>query len=279
MKMAATVNDRVRDGTTAQGFYVVGADGSGYGFNNNRDPQRVDRFMSRGIEQFREHPPANTDVPESIRTAPFSRAPDPSTSVIRVFSRIRPLPPGADVLNAGVGRDHLWILAGEVREILSAGNKVGRAFAMPSTLVARLVRFHLVDNVRGEPDMWAPDEVGKAAFTAWLTEKTPTTGTFTFSGTFAQQTADGRRGGEGKIEGVFDVDPRTAKIVRFRAYSEGEAWGAGHFTGNAPQGRFPLVIAMVEAADSVAKAVPPQGILWGEQYFTSRLSPAPSKER
>ena len=41
MTMAQTVNPRILSGQTAQGHYVAGADGVGYGFNNNRDVERL----------------------------------------------------------------------------------------------------------------------------------------------------------------------------------------------------------------------------------------------
>src|SRR5437868_5918567 len=155
MRMADQTDWRKQEGNTVQGFYVAAADGTAYGWFNDRDVPEVTAFMNRALARFRAHPPPAVEIPAADRVASIS-TPDPTTSIVRVFTRIRPLPEGADSLNAGVGRDHLWIYADEVREMLAAG---AGEFPLPRALAARIARFHLVDNVRGEPEMWEPDQV------------------------------------------------------------------------------------------------------------------------
>lgn len=269
MSFAPTLCPRVRHNETAQGFYVVGADGAPCAYINHHEPARVDAVLSEGLAKFRAGRPRPVEISPQAIAAPSAKTPDPTTSVVRVFTRIRPLPPGADALNRRAQRDHLWILADEGREILTAsGGEAG--FALPRSLVARMVRFHLVDNVRGEPDMWRPEEVRRADFTARRTHDTPPTRTIAFSGVFALRSP--RQSHEGKIVGEFDIDRHTAKIVRFRAYSQGQAWGSGTWTGGAPEGTFPLVIAMIETNDAVSRAVSPQGTLWPD-YVNPAMSP------
>jgi hypothetical protein len=272
MRMADQTTWRSQEGNTTQGFYIAGADGSCYGWMNDRDIPRLRAFLDRGLRQFKERPPQPVAIPDAELNAAFTRTPNPATSVVRVFSRVRPVPEGADELNRSVGRDHLWILADEVRELLASAPHPDDRASLPRALVARMVRFHLIDNVRGEPDMWEADQVRQAQFTATAGVPQGDRQPFTFAGEFSQRRSDGRRGQEGTIHGELLLDTRTARVVRFRAYSEGVAWGESQFTPGAPRGRFPLVIAMIEAEDPIARTVPPQAIWMGREYLRPHLS-------
>jgi hypothetical protein len=82
------------------------------------------------------------------------------------------------------------------------------------------------------------------------------------------------RGLRGRITGRFSIDPERGCIPRFRAYAECTAWGVSTYTPGAPEGRFPLVVAMIETNDSVACQVPPQALGCGEEYLNpAALSP------
>jgi hypothetical protein len=257
---------KVRDcSQDPQGFYIAGADGTSYGWNNDHDPDNVEKYMDRGLAAFRAHPPKATVVSDDERRAAFAVTPDPSTSVVRVFSRIRPLPDEVWGLNRSVGRDFLWIYADEVRAIAKAA-KTGAPFALPDSLVRRIVRFHLVDNVRGTPDMWGPHEVQRAQFVAARVDGGGGL-RVKFSGDFAMHNKS--RGHVGAIDGELELDEAAARVTRFRAYSRGQAWGAGSQTPFPPPGRFTLHIAMVEGTDEIARIVPPEAVstrLGDERY-------------
>lgn len=256
-------------GNTAQGFYIVDASGTFFGWINDHEPRQVLDFLNEGLISYKQRPPDAVQIGPSAANEPFSVMPDPTTSVVRVFTRIRPVPPGADDLNNGIGRDHLWILAEEIKAIKDASHDDGKPFPLPPSLTARMVRFHLVDNVRGEPDMWEKKELKESSFTAKLLKQTATAKTYEMQGVFRQQTANNKRGVEGKIDGQFEIDPQAGKISRLRAFGQASAWGASTFTPGAPAGRFHMVIAMVDADDAITKVVPPQAMYsdWQEGYL------------
>lgn len=254
---ASRVNPRIAQRVTAQGFYVAAADGSAYGFNNNRDPERVLDFLQRGLRQFAETPPKKVEITAAEIEAAFCKKPDPTLSVLRIFSRIKPLPAGADALNLGVGRDHVWVYPEDVRAI---GAERRAEFSMPAAMAARLARYHLVDNVRGEPAFWTPGEVKLASFLVRRQKDG-----FTFTGRYSMQTEDGARGLEGKMDGTFRV--KTEKLEGFRAYGEALAWGSGPYTPRPPAGKFPLKFALVQASDATAQTVPPQAAAYGDGEY------------
>lgn len=57
----------------------------------------------------------------------------------------------------------MWIRESEWQALLPKDPKVGQEIEIPENLVYRLSRFHLIDNTRGEPPMWARNEVRNAA--------------------------------------------------------------------------------------------------------------------
>jgi hypothetical protein len=271
MKVAEGGNPRVCKGETAQGFYIAAADGTFYGFNNNRSVERVSGLMDEALASFRGKPPAAVEIPPAELEAAWAAEADAKTSVVRVFSRIRPLPPGSSTSNTAVGRDHLRIYEDDVRAMLAAAEKAGNAeFPMPAALALRLVRFHLIDNVRGEPDMWTAEQVKKAEFVMRRSDggtSRPGSDEFEIHGAFAMEYADRSRGQVGALDGRVCIDRASRRVRRFRAYSEGQAWGASTYTSGAPEGRFPIVIAMIEADDEISRLTPPQALGCGNDEY------------
>jgi hypothetical protein len=258
MSLARVANPRVNEGQTSQGFYIAGPDAATYGFNNNRDPERVLAFIDQGLKAHREKPPTKVQVTEDEIAAAFFRKPPEPATTVRVFSRIRPLPADADRLNHTVGRDHMWIYKSDVQQIIG---KTGR-FPMPERLQNRIVRYHLVDNVRGEPDFWKAEEVREANFQMWPKGG----GSYAFAGTYAMATPNNTRGLAGKLEGELKVDAATMLVTNFKAFGESSAWGAGTYTPRPPEGRFPVLFAFVDVDDQYSRVTPPQAALYGGPY-------------
>ncbi len=271
---------KAQPGGRTQGLYTLSADGTAFGWLNTHDPTSVNKFLDAAREKFRARKAVAVKIADEERKSRFAETPGATTSVIRVFTRVPPLPENANApsspseyssivhqLNTkSMGRDHLWVYAEEVREILAGGERSKGDFALPATLAGRIVRYHLHDNVRGTADMWEPAQVRRADFTVREISRAKGARVFSLRGTFAMQLDTGARGQEGWLQGEFTIDPGAAKITRFRAYSEGKAWGRSKHTLEEPAGRFPLVIAMVETNDAVSRIVPPHFIWMGNQY-------------
>src|SRR5207244_1123336 len=56
-------------------------------------------------------------------------------------------------------RDHLWLTADEVQALVPAQPRKGALLQVPRRVAERILRFHLVDNTRGEPPMWRREEI------------------------------------------------------------------------------------------------------------------------
>lgn len=280
--MVRNANPRLPPGMTSQGSYVIGADGTAYAWDNyNRDPRRLNMLLDRGLAGFRQQPPGKAQIaPEAVRAAAL-RKPDPSISVARVFTRVRPMPPDAAECNNHIGRDTMWIFPEEARELLAAS---GPSFPLPRSLAARMVLFQIIDNVKGQSYPWRPDEVSRCRVTARPLKSAGGVRSFTFSGEFAKagtntQFAD--RGIEGTLQGEIDVDEKTARVTRFRAVAESTAWETLRRPNPAatpPAGKYPLKTAFIEAgpegAPARAREVPPAAAETGEYYRRAFVAPA-----
>jgi hypothetical protein len=259
MSTAQKANPRDLKQITSQGFYVVAADGTAFGFNNNRDIDRVLGFLAKGLTEYKKSNVAVANISDSELTAEFMRKPSEPVSYVRVFARIKPVPEGCDGSNSNLARDHFWIYKSDVEQFVGKTTK----FAMPTALMNRLIRYHLVDNIRGEPVFWSQQEVKRAAFT--VTPKGHNV--FGFAGTYSMATADNSRGLEGRLDGELRIDAAKMEAGNFKAYGEAKAWGAGPYTPKPPPGKFPIVFALVSVNDDIAKATPPQAAAYGDYDY------------
>ncbi|MCO5297405.1 MAG: hypothetical protein M9921_11155 [Fimbriimonadaceae bacterium] len=268
--MARKLNYHVDMGEEAEGYYVFGPDGAPFAFTDWQSAEKVVETLDEGLSASRKHPSANPDF-----GGPSPRPKPPAetgTSVLRSYARIRPVPEGANPINRSIGRDHIWVYPEEIAAL--SAHQVGDAFDLPATFAARLARFHLIDNVRGEPDMWLPEEVRKASFQVHVLAREGSVLRFGLEGEFAQQNAAGNRGQSGTLAAEFAIDTAARRIVRFRGYSEGIAWGSAigtKCTELAPPGKYPLIIALVETDDPVAQLVPPQAASLAGEYRKPRI--------
>jgi hypothetical protein len=245
----------------SQGMYIVGPDGTSYGYTNDHDPSNINEALDNALRQYHAHPPKQVTITEAELRTPYAVAPPTTATVVRVFTRIMPLPQGCIGLNSGIGRDYLWIYAEEVRKMQALAAQSTKPFKLPATLALRIARYHLVDNVRGSPDMWGLKELKRLHFVARVADRNKETITLAFSGSFQfEHNGQNRRGYEGRIEGNFAMSATQPTISRFRALAKGKAWGDGAYNPNAPKGRYPLVVAMVQATDPVARVVPPEAV-------------------
>lgn len=158
--------------------------------------------------------------------------------------------PWETIFQNSLSRDNLWITAAEQQAIVAG--------EIPGSLQQRLARFHLVDNTRGEPPMWKPSEISEINMKLSNGQVT---------GRVKLTTADQSRGYDAELRGEIEVV--DDKVVRFDMVCLGEFWGEGTYTGNAPEGKFPLAISFTLAdGNDIADSVPPQGARgWLDGYL------------
>jgi len=246
----------VSGGPTTQGNYASTNSGRLLFYNNNRNPDRLAGLMKKALEEDdseqKEVEPITENGEPDKR---FNPKPPEGGLVLRVHTKILggyppPKKESEKYFQQGHGRDNFWITKAE-HEALVSGN-------VPEKLALRMARYHLVDNTRGEPPSWKPEEITAL-------EMKIENGTVT--GSVNLKTASGDRTFTADIVGVIETD--GAKITRFDFVAKGDFSGHGRYTQNPPPGKFPLGIAF-ELADGndIADAIPPQASRgWVDGYW------------
>ncbi|HWB01429.1 MAG TPA: hypothetical protein VG796_00300 [Verrucomicrobiales bacterium] len=249
------LNRQMAQTNDPQGMYIIGADGTPYAFANDHDPADIHELMNLGLQRFRERPPARVAISDTEKNAPFSVCPPETAQVFQVFARIPSPPKDCSLLNNGVGRDFCWIYKNERCEVAQLASR-GKAFDMPVAIARRIARFHLMDGVRGTPDMWQSDEVKSLRLRARPTGP----GQLILTGKFSLRARSGRRGYTGTIEGTLTFDPDTFEWTRLRLLADGTAFGAGTYTPNQPPRPYRLLVGLLNTTLPEARFVPPEEV-------------------
>jgi hypothetical protein len=227
----------------AQGVYLFTAEGKLLAFSNTADARQVRGLLEKALKQF--DPAAKLPkAPDAKIGAVFP--PPPSGGLIvdvtaKLLGGYAPDDERGQKYLKSLGRDHVWIRKDEA-EALSKG-------LLPDSIKQRLVRYHLLDNTRGEPPMWSAADIKKLALT--LRDGV-------LRGSVHLETKSGERGYQADLLGFLEV--KDGSVTRFDLLAKGECWGEGTFTRGAPKGRFPLAVAFSLAnGGREAAKVPPQG--------------------
>ena len=227
----------------SQGYYLIAPDGTLLAFSNAVSAREMNRLIATALKKF--DPKAEVAAPKGGEKDPrFDYTPPADGLVVTVTAKVlggyeKTAKGTASIYQDALGLDHLWARKDEAAA-LARGE-------FPDGLKARLVRFHLVDNTRGEPPFWRADEVRKAEFSL-------TDGRLT--GTVHLETKAGDRGFRADVLGFVAAEKGT--VTRFDVVVKGEFWGEGTFTRNAPKGKFPFAVAFtLTPKDDPGRNAPP----------------------
>jgi hypothetical protein len=273
-------------GGTRQGIYVFTADGELLSYKNAGQNAEVTRDeLKRALAKFQKLPadrrkPGAVQVDEPGKSDPtYTRTPPPGGLIVRVFTRILDRTgdefcKGACKTTGGdaAARDFLWLTAGEVRSLAPAKAEPGFAYDVPKAVADRLVRFHLVDNTRGEPPFWERSHLRRFRLTLTVVRATADGIELRLDGEAVLATnADptkADRGYEAGLRGELRYLPVKQTIDRFDVVAVGEHWGEGRFTPGARPGRSLLGVAFGPVAgDQPADWIPPQAAREVNRYF------------
>lgn len=242
-------------GGTTQGFYAATSSGELLLYNNNRDPDKVARLLRQALEEDDSAAKKAAPLESNSNDKRYNPKPPEGGLVLRVQAKVlggyeETEDRWTKIFQSSLSRDNLWVTQAE-HEALAAGE-------VPEKLQQRIARFHLVDNTRGEPPMWKPEEIESI-------EMKIADGVLTGSATL--KTADGSR--QFKTDLYGEIETKDGKVTRFDFVAKGLFRGHGRFTRNPPPGDFPLGISF-ELADGsdFADAIPPQGSRgWVDGYI------------
>jgi hypothetical protein len=226
-KLTAQVPGKSADGA-GQGVYIFDPDGKLVAFSHHSSAEEVKKVLYSTLQKYA----PTLDLPkleEGPLDARYPYDPPAGTLVVDVTAKVlggypTTTDPLTLALHRSLGQDHLWITKEEA-DALAGGT-------FPDLLKARIARFHLVDDTRGEPTYWQAGEVKQLELTYQQGK---------LFGQVHLETASGERGYIADMQGIVDV--KGGKVVRFDLLARGQCWGAGPYAGAPPPGRFPLAVA------------------------------------
>jgi hypothetical protein len=254
-------NAKLPEDATRQGIYVANAEGQLLASDHFRP--HVATFVSlleRSLKLHADRPKGASLISGAAATdVRYSRIPPADGLILSTFTRIPlELPEGGRwTPNQAVGRDHMWLTRHEVGSLQPPVWKKDTEYPLPPAIAERLARFHLTDNVRGEPPMWSRGHIRELKISIRVSD--PATGRLSLLGTARLESNDGKRGYDSRLQGELVVNRQSERVTRMDLLAWGEAWGEGPYTRGAPPGRFPLLVAFSLAGDKPADRVPPQG--------------------
>ena len=263
-------------GRTQQGIYFFTADGKLLAFRNSQDAGVMLQELKKALREWDKLPaerrrPGAVKVEDGGKLDPrYTRSLPNGGLVVNVFTRI--------LDREGVGyckgtcrhsggdlaaRDHLWLTEADWKSLIPADPKQGTTFAVPARVRERILRFHLIDNTRGEPPFWTREQVRRQKMTLTVEEVMPTRLRLRLDGEALLATSadpkEAKRGMNARLLGHVEYDRKKKALTRFDVVALGEHWGDSPLTRGARPGRTPLGVAFELArGDQPADRVPPQ---------------------
>ncbi len=271
-----------KQGHTLQGIYLFAADGTPLAYKNaGHDPDFIRGMMRQALVRFAKLPaaqrkPAIEDA--GPLDANYDRSPPEGGLILTAYTRILDFKDGeyrrGTCTAAGgekAARDHVWITGDEVRALVPAKAEVGFRYPVPAKIAERLARYHLIDNTRGEPELWKPQDVRARRMSLVVTSATPEAVELRLEGEVILRTdvdpAKAERGYEARLVGALRYRPAKGTFDRFDVTAVGTHWGEHTHNSPARPGKSLLGQSFELASDRPGDRVPPQGVRDREGYF------------
>ena len=212
--------------------------------NVSRDPAAVRDILARALRAW-------NDLPADQK----KRGAFPSANPERDPNHTRPVPSGALVLRqysrplkldggrkyvaeplkfedtlVGPQHERAWILKSEWKALVPQNPKRGEAVAIPASLKNRLLRFHLVGALLGEPGHWEREHIRSEALKLTVESVSEADLRLVLAGPVLLSTEpdvkSARCGFDGAVTGVLSYDRKKQVFDRFDVVVVAETWGS-----------------------------------------------------
>ena len=273
-------------GSTRQGIYVLTARGKLLAYKNaGQAPDVMRDVLRQGLVEWKKLPesqrrPGAVEVGDAeTLDRNYTRTPPAGGLVLNVFARALDRDADGQLCNAsckvGAGneasRDHLWLTESEWKSLVPSDPAKGDTLAVPARVAERILRFHLVDNTRGEPVFWRGEEIRSSRLELTVEQVTPSRLRLRLEGA-AQLASDAdlsqaERGYDARLLGYLAYDREAKRVTQLDIVAVGEHWGEGPYTRGARPGRTPLGVAFELVHGEAADAVAPQAAREIQEYL------------
>lgn len=265
--------------TTRQGIYAFAPSGAFLGSLNTRNPKAIEEMLRAALERWEALPREERRLSKVSAASPErweDRYPEDGL-VLLVHSRDLPRETAVRGWRAKAwNRDFAWFDEKEARDLLPAEIVPDAEEAWPANLAERLVRLHLVDNVRGQVSSFPEGSVQKARLVSRVLAVDGARAQVEISGETRAETR-GRwpvggfgdmddpqehvRGFETRVLGRAIFDLREERFTAFEMVAIGTRWGGTQFNGRADDlGPSPIGVLFTLAGGGPADRVAPAAI-------------------
>lgn len=230
-------------GGTRQGIYVCTPAGQLLGSINSLNAAAVTKMMTAALSAWhnmstaQRQPSDHSAIPAGHRWE--SSCPEDGL-ILTSINRDVPATGLRSTNSQAWNRDHVWITRAEADALIPAEPFIGHRRRMQPPLAERLVRLHLVDNVRGQTLPYASQEVKQADIFLEVIAHDADTVVMELSG-HTRAEADGRwllgpgiwtpgremaHGMTARLYGYCRYDVASRRFVEFELIALGRRWGA-----------------------------------------------------
>lgn len=271
-------------GSTRQGIYTFTADGTLLEFKNaGQDTEATYDQLQRALKKWASLPeakrrPGAVEVPPHGRPdEKYSRMPPKDGAILKVNGRILDWKDSyycrgtcSSIAAMKASRDFLWLTADDVRSLVPEKPETGSKFELPAGIARRIIRFHLVDNTRGEPRFWKKSEVKKNAISLAVMSRQTTPAKdivgLRLEGIVEMKTDKNDRGYDARLAGEIRYDLLKKVIVTFDMVAVGEHWGDDSVTngGNRPgKSLYGVAFQLADPTQASQRVSPQAARDWG----------------
>jgi hypothetical protein len=240
-------------GGTRQGIYVCSPSGQLLCSVNTLDVDAVCQTLQAGLKAWDELPADARRLSPDFQVRHDPRWEDqlPRGGLILESTNrdlAHPPAPSAEPVNRW-NLDHVWFSPAEMRQWLPTDLTVGSLQPLPEKLLERLVRFHLVDNVRGQTLPFARPDLAGSEILVQVADRTGSTvhlrirGSTTaasgsdwdMSGSDWKPEPDHPRGIATQVLGRATYDTTASQFTQFELIALGYRWGFSENNGRRHQ--------------------------------------------
>ena len=151
------------EGGSRQGIYICSPAGELLSSINSLNPDDVLSVIQQGLDKWNHDTISNLPIDPINTVTPSHRWEDsyPENGLILTGYKIdlKSDPPSNDNRGDRWNMDHVWFNQAEMKGWITNDLIEGSVNKVPAVVSERLIRFHLVDNVRGQTLPFAPDEI------------------------------------------------------------------------------------------------------------------------
>lgn len=233
--------------STRQGIYVCTPSGILLGSLNSHNLDAVITMMKTSLEKYQKLEPGERKLANDTDIRPKHRWEDshPADGLsLTMYARdlLESCDPNSDV-KANWNQDRVWFSRDEAKQFLPdevSEIQTGQTVDLPNHLVSRIVRFSIVDTVKGQTSFYSPNEIANSKIRVSVIDITGNQARLKFEGTTDAQSKSSRgrdfpHGIKTQLLGHATYDLDKIRFTEFEFVALGSRWGRTVFNGRKKQ--------------------------------------------